>query len=416
MIRVRVLPAIPYYWVVLALCVGATLAFALLSHGMGVLFPFIQEDLGASRAQLGLIVSGEFVGTAATVLFTGWLADVVGVRRLLTASLIAVGVGLLFFSQIQSVVQGILLGVIIGMGFSGSAPANTKGIMDWVAPRMRGTAMGVKEAIIPVGGIIAAGLLTFWAVTFDWRIAVIVMAIIIILSGVLVFAFYRDKPGSYARADKTINPLSKVPQVLRNRRIWLATFFGATMGPSQRVVVTYLVLFLKEEMGMSAGVAGGLLALLMAGGVVGRLGWAMVSDLVLKGRRVGILATLSMLTLVSIVLLALLPSDASLPMVALLVLAVGIVNVGRSGVYVVFIAELAGPALSGTTMGLNNTITALTGVGITPLFGLIADQTGSYATSWWMLAAFTGVGILILAIGSRQAKASGNVVPAHTLE
>ena len=170
MIRIRALPSIPYAGVVLALSVMAAMAFAFLSHGMGVLFPFIQEDLNASRAQLGLIVSGEFIGTAATVLFTGWMADVIGVRRLLTASLIVVGVGLLLFSQIQSVLQGILVGVLIGVAFSGSAPANSKAIMDWVAPRFRGTAMSVKEATIPVGGMIAAGLLTFLAVTFDWRV------------------------------------------------------------------------------------------------------------------------------------------------------------------------------------------------------------------------------------------------------
>lgn len=411
-IRIRALPSIPYAGVVLALSVMAAMAFAFLSHGMGVLFPFIQEDLNASRAQLGLIVSGEFIGTAATVLFTGWMADVIGVRRLLTASLIVVGVGLLLFSQIQSVLQGILVGVLIGVAFSGSAPANSKAIMDWVAPRFRGTAMSVKEATIPVGGMIAAGLLTFLAVTFDWRVAVIIMAIVIGASGLLVLAFYRDKPGSYGRADKSINPLSKLPQVLKNPRIWMATFYGATMGPGQRVVVTYLVLFLKEDLGMSAGVAGGLLAVLLAGGAAGRLGWALVSDLLLKGRRVGVLAMVSMLTVLSMALMAMLPSNTSLPLVALLVLAMGIVNLGRSGVYVVLIAELAGPTLSGTSMGLNNTITSLTGLAIAPLFGLIADRTGSYAMSWWVLAAFSGFGILMLAIVGSRLRLSRDVLPA----
>ena len=130
MIRIRALPSIPYAGVVLALSVMAAMAFAFLSHGMGVLFPFIQEDLNASRAQLGLIVSGEFIGTAATVLFTGWMADVIGVRRLLTASLIVVGVGLLLFSQIQSVLQGIPCGgpdrgCLLRLG----APPNSKAIM-----------------------------------------------------------------------------------------------------------------------------------------------------------------------------------------------------------------------------------------------------------------------------------------------
>ena len=44
----------------------------------------------------------------------------------------------------------------------------------------------------------------------------------------------------------------------------------------------------------------------------------------------------------------------------------------------------------------------LAGVVITPLFGFITGQTGSYARSWWMMAGFSRVGILMLAIaGSR---------------
>ena len=238
------------------------------------------------------------------------------------------------------------------------------------------------------------------------------MAIVIGASGLLVLAFYRDKPGSYSMADKSINPLSKLSQVLKNPRIWMATFYGATMGPGQRVVVTYLILFLKEDLGMSAGVAGGLLAVLLAGGAAGRLGWALVSDLLLKGRRVGVLAMVSMLTVLSMALMAMLPSNTSLPLVALLVLAMGIVNLGRSGVYVVLIAELAGPTLFGTSMGLNNTITSLTGVAIAPLFGLIADRTGSYAMSWWVLAAFSGFGILMLAIVGSRLRPSRDVLPA----
>ena len=416
MIRIKILPAIPYPAVVLGLCAVTSLALALLTQGIGVLYPFIQEELDTSRAQLGLIASGQMAGMAATVLFAGWLADVIGVRRLWTASLIVVAVGTLLFSQIQSVAQGILVGVLIGIGISSTGPANAKAILNWVAPRRRAMGMGVNEATVVVGGIIAAGLLTFLAVTFGWRTAMVVVAITIAASGLLFLAFYRDKPASDGGADKTVNPLSKMFQVLRNRNIWMATVVGATITPLQRVLVTYLVLFLKEDLGMSAGEAGGLLAILMAGAAVGRFGWAMVSDLLLKGRRVGILAMVCMLAVVSLALLALLPSDASLSLVAVLVFVVGSVTLGRSGVYVVFMAEMPGPALTGTAVGVNNLVATLVGVGIIPMFGLIVDQTGSYALSWWIMAAFSGIGVLMLAIVGSRTGASANVVPAHPPE
>ncbi len=57
-----------------------------------------------------------------------------------------------------------------------------------------------------------------------------------------------------------------------NPKIWLATFAGTTIGPMQRVLGAYLVLYLKEDLNLSVGAAAGLLAVLMAGGAVGRLG------------------------------------------------------------------------------------------------------------------------------------------------
>ena len=117
----------------------------------------------------------------------------------------------------------------MGIGFSGSGPGNTKAIMDWISRRMRGMAMGVREATITVGGIIAAGLLTFLAVTYDWRITMIVMAVITATSATLFFIFYRDKPDSLAdsidRADTTTKPTAKYPR-------WSGTLTSGWVPPS----------------------------------------------------------------------------------------------------------------------------------------------------------------------------------------
>ena len=397
MIRIKALSSIPYPGVVLALCLGASFSIALMSQGLGALFPFIQDDLDTTRAQLGLIASGWFIGTASTVLFAGWLTDVIGARRMRSVSFLALAGGLLLFSQIHSVVQGLLAGILIGIWVSADTPSNTKAIMDWVALRVRAMSMGANEAAISLSGIISAIVLTFLAVSFGWRVGVIVIAIVIAATGLLFFAFYRDKPGSYGGVDKTVNPLSRLPQVLRNRSIWLIAAFGTTIGSTHLVLIAYLVLFLKDDLGMSSGEAGGLLAIFSAGGTVGRLGWGMASDLLFQGGRMGILTTVGLLTGITLALMALLPSNTSLPLVGALVFAVGVLALGRSGVYVVLMAESAGPALTGTAMGLQSTLSFMLGIGLTPLFGLLVDRTGTYALSWWMMTAFVGAGVVLLA-------------------
>ena len=396
MIRIRVLPAIPYPGVVVGLWVVITMVVAIPGPGIGVLFPFIQEDFQATRLQLGLIAAGLTAGGGATVLVLGWLVDVVGVRRVESVALLLLTAALLLFSQIQHVWQGVLVAVFIGMARGGSLPAVNRAIMDWVPQRIRAVAMGTIEASISVGAIIAAVLLTYLAVTLGWRMGMMVVAFTIGALGMAFIAFYRDKISSQVDGGMLTKSSGKLAQVASNRRIWLAAFVGISIGAPHNIIVAYLVLFLREYLDMSPGGAGGLLAVTMAGGVMGRIGWCLVSDFLLHGHRVGLLALLGALAVATLSLLALLPSDTSLLMASLLMFMIGTVIVGRTGLLVVLIAELAGPGLTGTAMGFSSSIWML-GFGFVPLFGLIVDQTGSYAMGWWMTAALAGTGTLMLA-------------------
>ena len=392
---VRALTAIPYPWVVVALCVAITTPVSFIQTGLGVLFPFIQVDLDTNRAQLGLIASSVYLGGSATALLFGWLVDVVGVRRLETVALAGVVVALVLFSEMQTLVQGVLLGVLVGVALSAEAPAYTKAIMVWMTPQRRGLAMGIVEATIPIVGIMAAVLLTFLAVSYGWRDAVKILAVIIAVTSLSFIVFYRDKPRSQTDADSRSRTAGRLALVAKNRRIWLATFYATAMVCLHIVLGTYLVLFLKEHLSLSSGTAGAGLAVAMAGGAAGRIGWGLVSDLLLRGRRAPLLAFLGVLAGACMALMAWLPSDASLIQVMAVVFVLGSGVMGWSGVWAVLVAELAGPALTGTAIGLAAMMLRFGGLGIAPLFGFIVDRTGSYDPGWWMMAGLAGVGTLL---------------------
>ena len=396
MLRIRALEKIPYARVVVALWVLTLMPVSFTYMGMGVLFPFIQVDLDTTRAQLGLIASAIGLGTGVTVFLVGWLADVIGVRRLLTASLVGAAVGLLLFSQIQSVVQGILLASLIGMAFASTGPGYVKAVTDWVRPRTRGVALGICEATIPVGGIISAILLTFVAVTFSWRVAVILVGVMAAVLSMVFFACYRDKPSSYTPEDRGGRLGNRLPLVVKNRGIWLTAFFGVAVTGLFSVLVSYLVLFSREYLSMSAGGAAGLLVVAQVGGAVGRVGWVLVSDLLLSGRPAVSLASVGVLAGVCMAFLALIPSDASLLVVLPLMFAVGVTAFGLTGLYVLLMTELAGPGLTGTVFGFTVMIGQVGSFGIPPLFGLIVDRTDSYSMGWWMMAGVAVIGSAML--------------------
>ena len=405
MVSKRVLTSIPHGWVVIGLCVSAITPLSMVSLGIGALYPFIQDELDTSRAELGLLTSARHMGGIATSVFVGWLADVIGARRLLTVALVIGALGIFLLSQVQSVLEGVLVSLPIGLAISMSFPAYTKAIMDWVALRTRGLAMGITEASHPLGGIIAAGLFTSLAVTFSWRIALMVAALMIALSGMLFYSFYRDKPGgAEARTDERTRPGGRVGLVVKNRDIWLVSIFGATISSLMFVFLSFLILFLKEETGMSAVKAGSMMAIAMAGGVAGRIAWGLVSDLALSGRRVMAMGVVGVLAVVSTLVLTWLPSDTPLVVVLIAVFFIGSNILGWTGLWSVLLAELAGPAQSGTAVGFAATIARLGALGFTPIFGLIVDRTGSYETGWWMMAALAGMGTILLAFVRPQAQ------------
>ncbi len=399
--RMRVFSTIPYGQVVVVLALLGTLAGDFVQQGLPVLFPLIQDEFGTTRAQLGFVAIGLVLGGTATVLIMGWLADTIGVRRLLPAALMVIAGGVLLFSQIQSMMQGILLAIFIGLAASARGPTSVKAIMDWVMPRIRSLSIGIKETSVPFSGIIAAATLPFLAVTFSWRTAMMFIALPIVIISMVFFAAYRDKPSS--RADgKRSNLIRSLAQVARNRDTWLADISYGLMVALHIVFVSYLILFLRDDLGMSAAVAAGFLALSWIGSTAGRVVWGLVSDL-LGGRRVVVLVFLDILSILCMTFMVWLPTDASPLLVGVMALLIGAIALGLPGLYITFAAEMAGPELAGTGIGFLHIISRVN-LFIPPLFGFVVDQTDSYDLGWWMMAGVAGLAMLLLLLMRPEAR------------
>ena len=325
---------------------------------------------------------------------------------MLTITLVVAAAAVILFSQMQSLAQGFLAAVLMGIAFSATFPSCAKAIMGWVRPRTRAVALGSIEASIPVGGIVAALFLTFLAVTFSWRTAAIISALMIAVSAAVFFSLYRNIPVEYVEREQSGRSRGRVNLVARNRDIWLTALYSVAFSGVVRVIISYLILFLRDELDMSAGVAAAMLAVALAGSAVGRVCWGLVSDLLLGGRRVVLLALTGTLSGISLALLSWLPSDGSLATVSVLVFFVGAVCMGFSGLYTVLMAELAGPALTGTALGLGGMIGLLGSFAVPPLFGLVVDRTSSYDTGWLMMVGVAAVGTLFLAFMRPEARRS----------
>ena len=389
---------IPNVWFIVGLAMVTQMAVAIPAHGIAPLFPFIRNDLNLNRAEVGLISSAFMGGGMCTILLMGWLADRLSARRVLSVALLVVTAIVLTFSQIDALVQAIVLWLIVGMVSSIGWPATTLAIMDWVPPKTRGIAMSIKQAGVPLGGAIAAGIMPALAVATDWRIAVISLGFVIGAVSVFFLAFYRDPPTSSRSSGQNISFLKSLPSVLLNRDVIIIALVAAALTSVQIAVLSYLVLFLVESLLMSAVVAGALLAVAQITSIVGRIFWGTVSDLLFRSRRVILLALIGCLSVMTIVCFALLPENVPSVAVGVLVAVFGATVMSWQGVYSVLVSELSGPGRTGTTVAYTGIFTRLGGLALAPLFGLAADMTGSYQLSWWIAASVAAAGTSLLGL------------------
>src|SRR3990172_8684295 len=116
-------------WVVLVAVVITEVSLAIGRQSVGPLAPFLQQDLGISRAQVGLFVSAIYLGGIVAVTPAGWLADSLSIRYLLLVGQGIVGVFVIATMTTASFHVALLLLFMAGIGYGITAPATAKVVM-----------------------------------------------------------------------------------------------------------------------------------------------------------------------------------------------------------------------------------------------------------------------------------------------
>ncbi|MBI2908863.1 MAG: MFS transporter [Chloroflexi bacterium] len=383
-----------YQWVILVLAIAAQAANGSSSQAIPVLASFYQADLRISLAQVGLFTSTISLATLLCGIASGWITDRVGVRYVLPAGLAISGACTVALSVVPSFGFLIPLGFLAGIGTTLGGPAIGKSILYWFSPRSRATAMGVKQTGIPLCGALAAALLPPLAIAVNWRYAMMVLGIVVIATGVVYFALYRDSASVVPHETRKPPSLAGLRDVLLSKNNWLVAMLAMALVGAQFVVVTYLMLYLREVLLVSAAMAGGYLALVQMSGLGARVGWGFFSDFVLNGRRKAVFLSCGFISMSTLVLIGLLGAEVSPAVVVALMIGLGVSLVGWHGVWITVLTEFNAAEMAGTSMGFGATVTHIGAVGFPILFGLIVDATGAYHFAWYAMAALIFLGML----------------------
>ncbi len=365
-------------------------------NGFLALLPFVREEFVLTRAQVGYYSTSLFLSSAVLAIITGSIVDRVGPKKGLMFGVICLGSMNLLFGFSPSYAILLMLAFIAGVGQSIITPSVNKGVMNETPTEKRAVSMGIMQSGVGIGGLAGAGLLPLLGQLLGWRMTIQIAGTFAILMGFLIYKVYHERvdtseqsaslghqKDSFKENFKAFK--NNVHLLLVNRHFLLTCLFGIILaGLSVGAVLSHFTVFLSEDLQMDRAAAGLGLGFFQIGGILGRPTWGWLSDRFFMGNRKSTLSVLGLLAGLFFLITGLFfnTPQANHTAIYLFTFVMGFFIFGWAGVYFVAVGELAGSSTVGAATGMALLANRIGILSAPPIFGLIADLTGSYSFSW----------------------------------
>ena len=379
-----------FRWVILGIAWLTYFAVYSVRISVPPLSSFIVDELHLSNTEIGLLVSAAALGYSLFQVPAGWLIDRLGIRRMLFAGTFAAGAIILAMNFVQNLPGASVILFLGGLGCGCFPAVATKAILQWFPVKERGTAIGLHQTSITVAGIVTAILLPLLAVNFGWRFGFVAVGGFSMAAAILATIFYKDAPDTgRTRIQKEGSPTNwkLIREVLLDRNILFVSVSCIGLMAVDYSLTTYLIIFLKDSVGLTVTVAGVFLALTNVGGVFGKLFFGTLSDRVLGGSRRKPLLVAGGITLMMTVVMQVIAPGASYWVLAVAFAVFGFAAIGWGGLNLILVSEFTRKEYMGLAMGYSLMILMIGNIVGPPVFGYIIDITGSYSLAWWFLTA-----------------------------
>lgn len=353
--------------------------------------PFIQEEWELNNTQVGAIYSAYMAGYALSALFVIPLTDRFGPKHIfLGATILSVVAHLLFPLAAGSMVSGLILRAVAGVGLVGVYMPGLRAIAQRFSSGGRGAAVGLFVTAFygaNAGSLIITGALM---AVFDWRDAYLTVSLVAVVSVPMAYAllrFLNHEPVGESSGRLDIAVLKSAPVrylilgytlhavQLYAVRVWLPVFLLSTL--VARGIDS-------AQAAVTAATVGGLA---LAAGSFGPVMGGIISD------RLGRATSASAIFVLSGTCALIIGWTGGLawPLIVVLGVVYGWAISADSAIYSTGITEVANPLRLGSTMAMQAFIGFMGGVVGPIAFGSVLDiSTDSYQ---WGLA-FSALGVL----------------------
>lgn len=327
---------------------------AYLTRIVPIVSPAFMKEFGWNGSGIGYLTVANTVGALFVLMIGTALIRQVGAVRALQVSLL-IGAASIVLFYFPSFAVALFASFLIGLSNGTATPAGSEVLQRFTPAANRNFVFSIKQAGVPLGGVIAGLTLPPLVDALGWRMALVVSAAAAIGGTCVMWPFCAriDGPRIWASALKLdglssmrdlafpVRSLSLAPGLLR------IALVGALLAIAQAVWFTFTVTYLVVELGISLSVAGLVFAVMQGTSVVGRVLMGWITDR--PGSAQTTLAAAAVASAVTTALLAM--STAAWPVWSLVLLAAvaGVAVASWNGVQVAEVARRSPPGLVGET-------------------------------------------------------------------
>lgn len=388
---------------------------------LAVAMPFITEDFHLTDVEKGIIFSSFSIGYALFNFLGGVLSDKFGSTKVMVAAMV-------FWSAMCGLTAGafsfwslLVLRVLFGSGEGPISTTANKVVNNWFPLTERARSVGISQAGGPLGGALSGPVVGLLAITFGWRVAFVVIALIGLTWAWIWLLVATDKPSQNKRvseeelAELSVNPSDEQPgdEPVEKVSMWKAILRPAILATAVSLFcynyilfffLTWFPTYLVDAQGISLENMSFVTALPWIVGAAGYVGGGFLIDYIFRrtgkqffSRKVVLVSCLTM----SAVLVGVTGTATSAASaVTLMTLAVGFLMLAAPA-YWTLIQDAAPKEYVGSAGGLMHGLANISGIVGPTITGFIVAG-GGFAGAFTLAGVLGVVGAAVILVFVRR--------------
>ena len=274
------------WWISLAGGLNTAISSIPTFSGGSIIFKAIEDEFGWSRAIVSGVSSFGRFGGALLGPIEGFMTDRFGAWKMILIGFIIASLGLFWLSSINTIIFYYLSYLVVSIGVSiGGFVPSMSAVNVWM-PHRRATAMSLVIGGSSFGGFFMP-FMVLSIENYGWRITMVFIAILFLITGPLIALIIRKKPDI-----NIINKLASNPKVIPNTNIsakkaiktqpfWILAFSHLFANVSVGALSAHIFMYMTDDNGVGLDIltAGTILPLMAVLQFFGHISGGIIGDL-----------------------------------------------------------------------------------------------------------------------------------------